>query len=248
MAFQNPGLFNSSMVEAIRQRRQIFGGTNTDSTFSVRGQEYTMSGNQADMAMIANDMGVSPEVVQDIWKNRQQIGAESDIGQRLFALRDEKSRLLKQSGGNRFDPDYQTAMTELHEGTGQYADGRLPSMTETLEKLQQYDDKGHIKVSDEQWQAIEDAESSKDKYQAIDKVLAESSRERETPPVEVKFTGLAGKLLKQVLSESSPEEAAKIMAGRSDSTANSKSVLPADYDSSGFLESSMDTVGDFLGI
>lgn len=206
LGVQQPGAFNQSILESIKQYRGIFGGLNQDTTYTYRGQEYTLSGRDADLAMIANQMGVSPEVVQDVWKNRQEIGAETDISQRLFAMRDERSNLLAKAGGDPGDARYQRLMGNLMRGTGRYADGKLPSMDETIEKLRKYEERGLIKMEESDWEDIEAPQSARSQMKAIEKVLAESSRERATPEVTVGFTGLASKVLRQIIDPEQRQE------------------------------------------
>lgn len=240
LAFAETGQFNSDLIKTIGQYRNMYSGVNVDTTLrgpKGAGWSNEITGDEADMAMIASQMGLPVEVVSDMWDRRGEIKAEGAIQSGLENWNESRKDIMQKTNGE--GPRYERMMANLHSGKGKYS-GSDASMREVVDQLHEYDRSGKLAISDDQWERIDSAGTDKDRMRAIQKVTAEARKDRETPDVSVKFTGLAKKFFEQV--NGTEMDNARRANRRGEAPINGQATKPTPRDTSGLLSDAANTV------
>lgn len=228
---QQPGVFNQITGDMLHQMRRTLGGVPGTQTVHTPGVDVKISSRRQTDAAISQATGLPIDTLRDLEKNSKTIETQGYLKTDV-KLYDRELNQLRHQFPDQSNPEFQRRLRQLDEGTGRYA-GQAAS----LQDLETLASKPKSGISPEQWQRVQDADPV-DRRDMLERIINQNAPDRIADQKNrhmIGFTGLAEKMLKEVLP------------GYAEKTANARKVRRGEQASnSEYLNSGQNSLGAAL--
>lgn len=239
---EHPGVFNDVTMDTIKMWEDTLGGNGVfqDRSVSIApGVKTTITGKDQAQAMIAERLGFTPDQLQSFKANMKKSAIQGAIKDSAELYDKDASDITRRYKQGEIDIDqYNRLHNQLREGTGKYAGGQHASWNELREQIT----RGQSGISREQLGRLEGL-SAGQRNKEIKKIIEKNAPPRTSEDKNksiVSFTGLAEKMLKEVLPSAggfSDVRRARRAANRGEESLSDYYLRSGGADISGLLES-----------